>query len=126
MAAGDASTLPVLNEENAPAGTPLRPYEATYGEPEIRAYLERQHESIDHYRIDGEVVVPPGILLGCYGRLIHETFFYETGVHVSSDLAIQRLPRQGEPVRVTGAITRHFERGGNRSVSFSVNVGSLA
>src|SRR5947209_13438753 len=98
MAAADPSPLPVLNEENAPAGTQLRPYEVTYGEQEIRAYLERQHESIEHYRLDEQTVVPPGVLLGCYGRLIHESFFYETGVHVSSELTIHRLPLQGETV----------------------------
>src|SRR5437763_16869506 len=65
--------LPVLNEENAPAGTALRPYDTVYGEAEILTYLARQHEPIDGYRLDGQVVVPPGILLACYARLVHES-----------------------------------------------------
>ncbi len=121
-----ATDLPVLNQENAPTGTPLRPYEITYGEPEILTYLARQNEPIDNYRVDGQVMVPPGILLACYGRLIHETFLYETGVHVSSDMTIHRLPFQDEPARVSGAITEHFERNGNLYVSFSVNIGTPA
>ncbi len=116
--------LPVLNEENAPAGTALRPYDIVYGEAEILAYLARQHEPIDGYRLDGQVIVPPGILLACYARLIHDSFFYETGVHVSSEMTIHRLPLQGELVRVSGQINRHFERNGNKYVSFNVEVGT--
>lgn len=120
------TNLPELNEANAPAGTPLTPYEVTFGEREILTYLERTSESIDAYRLDGRARVPPGMLLACYGRLIHESFFYQTGVHVSSDLAISRLPWQDEPLRVAGRIREHFERNGSSYVRFSVEVGTAA
>lgn len=119
------SSLPVLNEKNAPPGTPLNPYEVSYSRETIEQYLLRTDESLDDYMLDGQLVVPPVILLGCYGKLIHETFFYETGVHTSSDLTVHRLPLVDESVRVSGNIKEYFEKNGNVYVRFNVNVASL-
>lgn len=118
------TSLPVLNEENAPPGTPLTPYEISYSRETIEQYLGRTGESLDQYMLNGELVVPPVILLSCYGKLIHETFFYQTGVHTSSDLTIHRLPLANETVRVSGKINEYFEKNGNIYVRFSVNVTS--
>jgi hypothetical protein len=117
-----AADLLPLSEENAPAGTPLRPYTAVFDRAAVSAVLDRTGETPEDYTIDGEPRVPPVILLGCYARLIHESFFYETGVHVSSALTLHRLPRLGETLNVTGAILGHSERGGSKYVRFSVNV----
>ncbi len=114
--------LPVLNETNATPGTPLRPYGITYDEGQIRQFLARTDELIESYKHDGVLHVPPGLLMGAYGRLIHETFHYETGVHVSSNISITRVPHAGEPVHVSGEILRLFERNGDKYVTFSVNL----
>jgi len=119
------TTLPPLNEENAPAGTPLNTYETSWSREMIEQYLARTGESLAAYTLDGRLRVPPVILLGCYARLIHETFFYETGVHTSSDLTLRRLPFEGETVRVSGAIGEYFEKNGNIYVRFSVVIRSL-
>ena len=66
--------------------------------------------------------VPPGLLAGTYGRLIHDTFFYTTGVHVSSDMRLDRPVLAGEPLRVSGAIAEHFERNGNTYVRFTIAI----
>lgn len=120
-----STTLPPLNEENAPAGTTLNPYETSWSREVIEQYLGRTGESLDAYTLDGQLRVPPVILLGCYARLIHETFFYETGVHTSSDLTLHRLPAADETVRVSGAISEYFEKNGNIYVRFSVIIRSL-
>lgn len=114
--------LPELNEANCPPGTPLNPYQITYGEAQIRQYLSRTGETEDDYTIDGWLTVPPGVLLGAYGRLIHGTFHYEAGVHVSSDMDLRRTPKLDEPVTVSGNALRLFERNGDRYVTFDVIV----
>lgn len=116
--------LPALNETNAAPGAPLNPYDITYGEEQIKQFLARGDERIESYEHDGVLHVPPGLLMGAYGRLIHETFHYETGVHVSSNMTVTRVPNAGEPVRVSGEILRLFERNGDKYVTFSVNLAS--
>jgi hypothetical protein len=120
------ANLPELNREHAAPGTPLTPYEVTFGASEINAYLERTGESAGQYSGATGVRVPPGMLLGCYGRLIHGTFFYQTGVHVSSSMSLHRLPLQDEPLRLTGEILDMYERNGSEYVKFSVNVATTA
>lgn len=112
--------LPVLNEANCPPGTPLKPYEITYGAAQIRAYLDRTGESEQDYTVDGRLTVPPGMLLGAYGRLIHETFHYEAGVHVSSDMNLHRAPILDDTVTVSGNALRLFERNGDKYITFDV------
>jgi hypothetical protein len=121
-----APSLPELNRENAAPGTSLRSYQVTFGEKEITAYVGRTGETVDAYRTNRGVNVPPGLLMACYGRLIHETFFYQTGVHVSSNMKIHRLPVQGDPLEVTGQVLDLFSHNGNEYVKFSVNVASAA
>lgn len=112
--------LPALNEENCPPGTPLRPYEIAYGEEQIRQYLARADESAQGYERDGVLHVPPGLMVGAYGRLVHESFHYEAGVHVSSRFEFERVPVVDEPLRITGDIVRLFERNGDKYVTFTV------
>ncbi len=112
--------LPELNEANAPVGTPLRAYTITYSPEVVQQYLNRGGESGELYTINGEQRVPPGQLMGAYGRLIHETFHYETGVHVSSEMTLTRTPPVGTTVTVTGEVMRMFERNGDKYVTFSV------
>jgi len=112
--------LPELNEVNAGPGTPLRPYQITYSEEQIKQFLARTDERIEDYEHEGVLQVPPGLVMGAYGRLIHETFHYEAGVHVSSDMQVTRVPRANEPVTVTGDIVRLFERNGDKYVTFNV------
>lgn len=112
--------LPALNEANCPPGTPLRPYDLTYGDEQVRQFLARTGESIESYAYEGTTHVPPGMLMGAYGRLIHESFHYQAGVHVSSQLEFERVPRVDEPLRVTGDVVRLFERNGDKYVTFTV------
>ena len=114
--------LPPLNEGNAPPGTPLKSYDITYGAEQVEQFLARTGEPAVAYVVDGTPRVPPGMLLGTYGRLIHETFFYQTGVHVSSDMQVERLPAVGEPLTVSGAISNLYERNGSKYVAFTIAV----
>jgi hypothetical protein len=115
-------TLPELNEQNAPPGTPLKPYDLTIDRAAIERHCASTGEPPTNYEYEGRLRVPPGLLAGTYGRLIHDTFFYTTGVHVSSDLTLNRPVLVGEPLRVSGAITEHFERNGNTYVRFTIAV----
>ena len=112
--------LPELNEENAPIGTPLRQYTICYTPEVVQQYLDRGGETPAMYMADGVQLVPPGQLMGAYGRLIHETFHYQTGVHVSSEMTLKRMPKVGETASVTGEIVRLSERNGDKYVTFSV------
>lgn len=114
--------LPIMNEENAPAGKPLNSYEIVYDQAAIDAYLARGGESAELYTHDGRLTVPPGMFLGAYGRLIHETFHYEAGVHTASQLTVHRCPQVGTRATVSGEILRTFERNGDKYVTFSVRV----
>lgn len=114
--------LPELNEQNAPPGTPLKPYDLTVDRAAIERHCSSTGESPTNYEHDGRLHVPPGLLAGTYGRLIHETFFYTTGVHVSSDLTLNRPVLAGEPLHVSGAIAEHFERNGNKYVRFAIAI----
>ena len=111
-----------LNPENAPVGTQLKTYTVTFDREAAATALARTGETPEQYELDGALRVPPLLLLGCYGRLIHESFHYETGVHVSSELTLHALPRLNEPLTVSGAIEEYSERGGSKYVRFSVNV----
>jgi hypothetical protein len=111
-----------MNEENAPAGKPLNSYEIVYDQAAIDAYLARGGESAALYTHDGTLTVPPGMFLGAYGRLIHETFHYEAGVHTASQLTVHRCPPVGTKATVSGEIIRTFERNGDKYVTFSVRV----
>jgi hypothetical protein len=117
-----AAELPPLNEETAQPGTPLRPYSVTYDEAFVRMFLDKTGESLDAYRDETGVRVPPGVFLGAYARLLHETYHYEAGVHVSSDLAILRTPPLGTHATVTGKVARLFEKNGDRYVVVALEV----
>lgn len=112
--------LPEMNDTNCPPGTPLRPYDLTYREEQIQQYVARTDESIEVYMHDGALHVPPGLMMSAYGRLIHESFHYEAGVHVSSDFQFDRVPVAGESLTITGDVLRLFERNGDKYVTFSV------
>jgi acyl dehydratase len=114
--------LPELNEANAPAGTPLKPYEITYDRAAIERHCGQTGEAVANYERDGTMYVPTGLLAATYGRLIHETFFYTTGVHVSSDLKAKRPALAGETLHVSGTIAEHFERNNNKYVRFSIAI----
>jgi hypothetical protein len=114
--------LPELNEQNAPPGTPLKAYELIVDRAAIERHCSSTGEAVTNYERDGRLHVPPGLLAGTYGRLIHDTFFYTTGVHVSSDLTLNRPVLAGEPLRVSGAIAEHFERNGNKYVRFTIAI----
>ncbi|MEO6398927.1 MAG: hypothetical protein ABIP13_10710 [Tepidiformaceae bacterium] len=116
------SDLPPLNEENAGPGTPLKPYHVTFTADSLAPLLSRTGESLDAYVYMGEATVPPGAFLGAYGRLIHETFDYSTGVHVSSDMKVSKAVPVGTEARVSGEILRLYERNGDKYVSFMVNI----
>lgn len=118
--------LPELNEANAPAGTPLNPYDVTFDREAIERYCGQTDETVAGYEHDGALLVPSGLLARTYGRLIHETFFYTTGVHVSSDLRALRPAVAGEPLRVSGRIAEHFERNGNKYVRFAIAIDDAA
>jgi hypothetical protein len=112
--------LPELNETNCLPGAPLTPYEMTYDEAQIHQYLRRTGETVEDYTVDGRMTVPPGMFFGAYGKLIHGTFHYEAGVHVSSDMAIHRSPVLDETVTVSGNALRLWERNGDRYITFDV------
>lgn len=114
--------LPPLNEETAPPGAHLNPYEVTYDLPFVMEFLGKTGESLDSYTSGGNAVVPPGVFLGSYGKLIHESYHYTTGVHVSSDMKLHSAPPVGTKARVTGNIVRLTERNGDKYVTFTVNV----
>lgn len=118
--------LPPLNEENALPGTPLKSYQVSYTADVLMPLLSRTGESLEAYVIKGVPVVPPAAFLGAYGRLIHETFHYTTGVHVSSDMKLYRPVPVGTQVRVTGEILRLHERNGDKYVTFTVNISDEA
>ena len=112
--------LPALNPENCPPGTPLKPYQQTYDAEQLQKYLDRTGEAAADYVEGGKQLVPPGMFLGAYGKLIHDTFHYEAGVHVSSDMELRRPAALGETVTVSGNALRLFERNGDRYVTFDV------
>lgn len=116
--------LPPLNETTAAPGTRLNAYERTITREQIETFLGRTGESLDSYVVDGELTVPTGILVGMYGPLIHGTFHYEAGVHVSSELTTNRVPRMDEPLSIEGEVLDLFEKNGNKYVTFSVEVNS--
>jgi hypothetical protein len=114
--------LPELNEANAPAGTPLKSYGITYDRDAIERHCRQTGEAVSNYEHAGRLFVPTGLLAATYGKLIHETFFYTTGVHVSSDLRAQRPALAGESLHVGGSIAEHFERNKNKYVRFSITI----
>ena len=114
--------LPPLTEESATPGTALNGYDRTITREDIETFLARTGESLDEYTVDGTLTVPPGMLMGLYGPLIHETFHYQAGVHVSSDLTLHRVPDAGQPLRIEGQVLDLFEKNGNKYVTFSVEV----
>jgi hypothetical protein len=114
--------LPELNEANAPAGTPLKPYEIVYDRAAIERHCGQTGEAVANYEHEGRWYVPTGLLAATYGKLIHETFFYTTGVHVSSDLQAKRPALSDEVLHVSGSIAEHFERNNNKYVRFSISI----
>src|SRR5262249_32955703 len=97
-------------------------YEVAVGSAELDRYCGSTGESPAAYEHEGRQYVPPGLLAQTYGRLIHDTFFYTTGVHVSSDVTLKRPALAGEPLQVSGAIAEHFERNGNKYVRFTTAI----
>lgn len=114
--------LPPLNETTATPGTKLNAYDVTYDVPFIEEYLARTGESAADYTRGGQLLVPPGVFLASYGRLIHGSFHYTTGVHVSSDMKLMKAPPAGTHATVSGEVIRLTERNGDKYVTFSVNV----
>jgi hypothetical protein len=115
-------SLPPLNETTCHPGAVLRPHDVTYTEQDIEDYVSRTGESLDAYRRDGSLRVPPGMLLIQPIRIIHNNFHYETGVHVSSDLTLHRLPLAGDTVTIGGSVTSLFERNGSKYVALHVTI----
>ncbi|MCA9856646.1 MAG: hypothetical protein KC458_05160, partial [Dehalococcoidia bacterium] len=93
-----STTLPPLTEETAKPGTALNGYDRTITRSDIETFVGRTGEDIGSYEEGGALSVPTGMLMGLYGPLIHGTFHYEAGVHVSSDLTVTRIPRAEEPL----------------------------
>ena len=114
--------LPPLTEQTARPGSPLNGYSRTITPDDIATFVGRTGESIDDYAVGGQLTVPPGMLMGLYGPLIHGTFHYEAGVHVSSDLRLNRVPTAGEQLSIEGRVLDLFEKNGNKYVTFSVEV----
>ena len=112
--------LPELNEQSCLPGTVLQAHAVAHSAEEIRAYLERTGEAPEAYRRDGQLRVPPAMLLAQPIRLIHNNFHYETGVHVSSRLRVRRLPEEGQRFTVSGRVAELFERNGNEYVALDV------
>ena len=112
--------LPALNEDSCPIGTQLRPYQVTYDRDFVQQFLNKTGESLDDYLEQGQQLVPPGVFLGAYARLIHESFHYETGVHVSSDVQFLKAVPLGTEATVAGEALRLFERNGDKYITFSV------
>lgn len=115
-------SLPPLDQDTARPGTPLNAYDRTITRADVEAFLSRTGEDVARYESRDTLSVPTGMLMGLYGPLIHGTFHYEAGVHVSSDLSVTRSPRAGDPLRVSGEVLRLFEKNGNKYVTFSVEV----
>lgn len=120
------TSLPPLTEESAAPGTTLNGYDRTITRWDIETFVGRTGESPDDYLIDGALTVPPGMLMGLYGPLIHGTFHYQAGVHVSSELTLDRVPRVDQALRVEGQVLGQFENDGNKYVTFSVEVADTA
>ncbi|MCC6388430.1 MAG: hypothetical protein IT302_13730 [Dehalococcoidia bacterium] len=118
------ATLPPLTEETARPGTPLNAYEVTFDAPFVQAFLDKTGERAETYTVDGRALVPPGIYLAAYGRLIHETFHYTAGVHVSSDMKVHVAAPVGTKATVSGEVVGLSERNGDRYITFTVNVTS--
>jgi hypothetical protein len=118
--------LPVLSEQSASAGTALNGYDRTITPADIETFVGRTGESPQGYTVDGALTVPPGMLMGLYGPLIHGTFDYQAGVHVSSELTLNRLPRADQPLCVEGRVLDLFVKNGNKYVTFSVEVSDTA
>lgn len=114
--------LQALTEASCPPGTVLRPYMISYGEQEIAQFLDRTGETVDAYRQGDRLYVPPGLLLGAYLRLLHGSFFYETGVHVSSRLTIQQAPLADQEIAVSGRCAANFERNGSKYVDVEITL----
>jgi len=117
-----ATTLPPLTEESAAPGTALTGYDRTITREDIETFIARTGESLEDYTVDGALTVPPGMLMGLYGRLIHGTFHYQAGVHVSSELTLDGAVHADQPLRVEGRVLDLFEKNGNKYVTFSVEV----
>lgn len=112
--------LPPLNRTNCTPGMSLNEYDIRYDEEQITAYVNRTGESIEEYQSENGLTVPPGLIAAAYVRLIHETFHYQTGVHVSSKCRFFRPTLSGENLTIGGKVLDMFERGGNEYVTFSV------
>ena len=112
--------LPDLNEENVQPGAVMKPHDVTYSEDDIRQYVERTGETVDAYRTNGTLTVPPGMLMVQPMRIVHANYHYETGVHVSSRLTLHKLPHEGDTVSITGTIGDLFERNGDKYVRLDV------
>lgn len=115
-------SLPDLNEQNSPPGTPLTPHGVTYTAGEIAAFLRQTDESLDAYREHGRLYVPPGMLLIQPMRIVHNTFHYETGVHTSSRMVLHAPLFAGETVAISGSIGDLYERNGDKYVALLVTV----
>ena len=120
------TSLPPLTEETAAPGTPLNGYDRIITRADIETFAGRTGESLDDYMVDGVLTVPPGMLMGLYGPLIHGTFHYQAGVHVSSELTVNRTPQADQPLRVEGRVLDLFEKNGNKYVTFTVEVSDSA
>jgi hypothetical protein len=114
--------LPDLTEESAAPGTGLNGYDRTITRADIETFLARTGETLEAYQMGDALIVPPGMLMGLYGPLIHGTFHYEAGVHVSSEMTLNRAPEAHQPLRVEGRVLDLFEKNGNKYVTFSVEV----
>ncbi len=114
--------LPDLTEKSAAPGRALNGYNRTITQEDIETFLARTGESLNAYEIEGALTVPPGMLMGLYGPLIHGTFHYQAGVHVSSEMTLHEAPHAAQPLRVEGRILDLFEKNGNKYVTFSVEV----
>lgn len=114
--------LPDLTETSAAPGTALNGYDRTITREDIKTFLDRTGESLDAYDIAGVLTVPPGMLMGLYGPLIHGTFHYEAGVHVSSEMTLNRLPHADQALRIEGRVLDLFQKNGNKYVTFSVEI----
>jgi hypothetical protein len=117
--------LPPLNEETAPPGSVLNSYDRMITRDDVATFLGRTGESLEDYTAVGVLTVPPGTLMGLYGPLIHGTFDYQAGVHVSSDMTVTRAPRVDEALHIEGRVLDLFEKNGNKYITFSVEVGSM-
>lgn len=120
------ASLPPLTEQTAAPGTALNGYDRTITREDISTFVDRTGESLEDYTVDGVLTVPPGMLMGLYGPLIHGTFHYQAGVHVSSALTVTRVPEAEQPLRIEGSVQEIFEKNGNKYVTFSVEISDRA